>query len=93
VTKDVPDYALVVGNPAHQIAWMSRHGHKLELGSEDGVMICPESGFRYKEVQPGVLRCLDLDEENSLPTELSKGTKSYKQFKEENKYAGTTARS
>lgn len=93
VTKDVPDYALVVGNPAHQIAWMSRHGHKLETPDENGVMICPESGYRYKEVQPGVLRCLDLDEEEKLPAELSKGTKSYKQFKEETKYAGTAARS
>jgi len=93
VTKDVPDYALVVGNPAHQIAWMSRHGHKLELTSADGVMICPESGYRYREVQPGTLRCLDLDEESTLPAQLNKGTKSYKQFKEETKYAGTTARS
>jgi UDP-2-acetamido-3-amino-2,3-dideoxy-glucuronate N-acetyltransferase len=93
VTKDVPDYALVVGNPAHQISWMSRHGHRLELPGGDGVMICPESGYRYKEVEPGILRCLDLEEEDALPTELSKGTKSYKQFKEETKYAGTTARS
>ena len=93
VTKDVPDYALVVGNPAHQIAWMSRHGHKLDTPNENGVMVCPESGYRYKEVQPGVLRCLDLDEEERLPAELSKGTKSYKQFKEETKYAGTAARS
>lgn len=93
VTKDVPDYALVVGNPARQIAWMSRHGHRLELAGEAGTMICPESGFRYKEVEPGVLRCLDLEEENALPPELSKGTKSYKQFKEETKYAGTIARS
>src|SRR5437660_410075 len=87
VTKDVPDYALVVGNPAHQISWMSRHGHRLELPGGDGVMICPESGYRYKEVEPGILRCLDLEEEDALPTELSKGTKSYKQFKEETKYA------
>ena len=93
VTKDVPDYALVVGNPAHQISWMSRHGHRLELSGGDGVMICPESGYRYKEVEPGILRCLDLDEEDAMPAELSKGTKSYKQFKEETKYAGTTARS
>ena len=93
VTKDVPDYALVVGNPARQIAWMSRHGHKLETPRENGIMICPESGYRYKEVQPGVLQCLDLDEEEKLPAELSKGTKSYKQFKEETKYAGTAARS
>jgi UDP-2-acetamido-3-amino-2,3-dideoxy-glucuronate N-acetyltransferase len=93
VTKDVPDFALVVGNPAHQIAWMSRHGHKLEAPDSDGVMICPESGYRYKEIEPGVLRCLDLDEEEPLPTNLSKGTKSYKQFKEETKYASSTARS
>jgi hypothetical protein len=51
-----------------------------------------ESG-QFKEVQLGILRCLDLDEESTLPSELSKGTKSYKQFKEETKYAGTTARS
>lgn len=92
VTKDVPDYALVVGNPAHQVAWMSRHGHKLETTNEEGVMVCPESGYHYKEVEPGVLRCLDLHEEDRLPAELSKGTKSYKQFKEETKYASTTAR-
>ena len=93
VTKDVPDFALVVGNPARRIAWMSRHGHKLEAPDSSGVMICPESGYRYKEVEPGVLRCLDLDEEKPLPEELSKGTKSYKQIKEETKYANTTARS
>jgi UDP-2-acetamido-3-amino-2,3-dideoxy-glucuronate N-acetyltransferase len=93
VTKDVPDFALVVGNPAHRIAWMSRHGHKLESPDSNGVMICPESGYRYQEVEPGVLRCLDLDEEKPLPAELSKGTKSYKQIKEETKYASTTTRS
>jgi UDP-2-acetamido-3-amino-2,3-dideoxy-glucuronate N-acetyltransferase len=93
VTKDVPDFALVVGNPARRIAWMSRHGHKLAAPDSSGVMICPESGYRYKEIESGVLRCLDLDEEKPLPTELSKGTKSYKQIKEETKYASTTARS
>lgn len=93
VTKDVPDFALVVGNPARQIAWMSRHGHKLEAPDSGGVMICPESGYRYKEIEPGILRCLDLDEEEALPTELSKGVKSYKQIKGEVKYASSTARS
>jgi len=83
VTKNVPDFALVVGNPARQVGWMSRHGHRLENLDSDGVMRCPESGYRYKEVEPGVLRCLDLDEESPLPTELSVGTKSYRQFKEE----------
>lgn len=93
VTKNVPDFALVVGNPAHQISWMSRHGHRLEAPDSNGVMICPESGYRYKETEPGVLRCLDLDEEEPLPSELSKGTKSYKQIKEETKYASTAVRS
>jgi UDP-2-acetamido-3-amino-2,3-dideoxy-glucuronate N-acetyltransferase len=44
-------------------------------------MICPESGFRYKEVEPGVIRCLDLDEEAPLPENLTVGEKSYDSFK------------
>src|SRR5438309_2904152 len=59
VTKDVADFALVVGNPAHQIGWMSRHGHRLDSPDSNGVMRCPETGYRYKEVDSGVLRCLD----------------------------------
>jgi UDP-2-acetamido-3-amino-2,3-dideoxy-glucuronate N-acetyltransferase len=54
-------------------------------------MLCPETGYRYKEVESGVLRCLDLDEEASLPAELSVGTKSYRQLKEETKYECPTA--
>ena len=80
VTKDVPDYALMVGVPARQKGWMSRHGHVLKPGP-DGVMHCPESGFRYKEVEPGVLRCLDLDEEAPLPGELALGKTTYDEFK------------
>jgi UDP-2-acetamido-3-amino-2,3-dideoxy-glucuronate N-acetyltransferase len=93
VTKDVPDFALVVGNPARQVGWMSRHGHRLGPPDASGVMTCPESGYRYKETEPGVLRCLDLDEEAPLPASLSKGTRPYREVKEENKYAGSTARS
>lgn len=93
VTKNVPDFALVVGNPSRQIGWMSRHGHRLTNPDSDGVMVCPESGYRYQEVEPGMLRCLDLNEELPLPADLSKGTKSYKQFKEENSYAGAATRS
>jgi len=44
VTKNVPDFALVVGNPARQVAWMSRHGHRLEPPDSKGVMLCRESG-------------------------------------------------
>jgi UDP-2-acetamido-3-amino-2,3-dideoxy-glucuronate N-acetyltransferase len=81
VTKDVPDYALMIGNPARQAGWMSRHGHRLPRPDRDGLMRCPESGFLYREVQPGVLRCLDLDEESLLPPELSTGSKTYDEFK------------
>lgn len=47
VTKNVPDFALVVGNPARQSGWMSRYGHKLVFGS-DGMAVCPESNEQYK---------------------------------------------
>jgi len=82
VTKDLPDYALVVGNPARRVGWISRHGHRLGAPDAAGIMRCPESGYRYQEHEPGVLRCLDLDEEAPLPAELSRGTKSYREFKE-----------
>ena len=80
VTKDVPDYALILGNPGKQKGWMSRHGHLLKDPDEKGVMICPESGFKYK-LENDKLRCLDLDEEESLPDKLSKGEKTYDEFK------------
>lgn len=47
VTKDIPSYALVVGNPAKQTGWMSEFGHKLKF-NPDGVAICPESQDKYK---------------------------------------------
>ncbi len=46
VTKSVPPYALLVGNPARQIGWMSEYGHRLEF-DEEGIAICPESRLRY----------------------------------------------
>jgi UDP-2-acetamido-3-amino-2,3-dideoxy-glucuronate N-acetyltransferase len=83
VARNVPDYALMVGNPARQVGWMSRHGHRLVNPDGDGTMCCPESGFHYREIAPGVMRCLDLDEESLLPAELSSGSKTYDQFKDE----------
>ncbi len=83
VASDVPDYALMVGVPARQQGWMSRHGHRLQNPDADGVMICPESKLRYKEVEPGTLRCLDLDEEAPLPAELARGEKTYDEFKKD----------
>lgn len=47
VTKDVPAYALLVGNPARQIGWMSEYGHRLHFNAE-GIATCPESGERYR---------------------------------------------
>jgi UDP-2-acetamido-3-amino-2,3-dideoxy-glucuronate N-acetyltransferase len=81
VIKDVPDYALVVGNPARQVGWMSRHGHRLSSPDADGIMQCPEAGYRYREIEAGVVRCLDLPEDASLPLELTKGTRSYRELK------------
>ncbi len=46
VTKSVPDYALVVGNPAKHVGWMSEFGHKL-LFDKSGIAICPESQEKY----------------------------------------------
>ena len=46
VTKNVPDYALLVGNPAKQIGWVSEYGHRLNF-DENGVAVCPETGQEY----------------------------------------------
>ena len=46
VTKDIPAYALVVGNPAKQIGWMSEYGHRLSF-NEKGIAVCPESKEQY----------------------------------------------
>ena len=47
VTKDVKPYALMVGNPARQIGWMSQYGHRLEFDA-NGLAKCPESGDLYR---------------------------------------------
>ncbi|MFM7217330.1 MAG: acyltransferase [Bacteroidota bacterium] len=47
VTKDVPPYALVVGNPAKQLGWMSEYGHRLKFDM-NGIAVCPESRQEYK---------------------------------------------
>lgn len=55
VTKSVPDYALVIGNPARQTGWMSEFGHRLEFNSE-GMAVCPESGQKYQLKDHKVIR-------------------------------------
>lgn len=47
ITRDVPDFALVVGNPGRQIGWMSAFGHRLDF-DENGIAVCPESREKYR---------------------------------------------
>jgi UDP-2-acetamido-3-amino-2,3-dideoxy-glucuronate N-acetyltransferase len=67
VRGDVADYAMMLGVPAIRKGWMSRHGHQLRSFDGDGIAVCPESGWRYKEIEPGVLKCLDWHEDETLP--------------------------
>jgi len=55
VTKDVPPYALVVGNPGKQIGWMSEWGGRLEFGSSD-TAICPGSKVQYQLINDQVIK-------------------------------------
>ena len=65
VRGDVPDYALMAGVPAVQKGWMSRHGHRLENRDADGLLVCPQSGWRYEETD-GTLRCRDRREDEPI---------------------------
>jgi UDP-2-acetamido-3-amino-2,3-dideoxy-glucuronate N-acetyltransferase len=82
VSKDVPDYGFVVGVPAKQKGWMSRHGHLLHF-DEQGQATCPESGLRYK-LHGGNVNCIDLAEDEPLPDKLRIAAKSYRQLKSSN---------
>ncbi len=55
VTKNVPDYALVMGNPARQTGWMSEFGHKL-IFDKNGFAVCQESNQRYELKEGRVTR-------------------------------------
>ena len=55
ITKDVADYALVVGNPAKQIGWVSEYGHRLNF-DETGTAVCPETGEIYSLLENQVTR-------------------------------------
>lgn len=55
VTKHVPAYALLVGNPARQLGWMSEYGHRLEFNT-DGIAECPESKEKYRLSDGGVYK-------------------------------------
>lgn len=60
VTHDIPDFALVAGVPAQRVGWMSYHGHRLPDPDSEGIMRCPESGWRYHQVEADLVRCLDM---------------------------------
>ena len=79
ITADVPDYALMVGVPAKKVGWMSRHGLPLKAPDADGIYTCPETGLRYQEAE-GTLHCLDIDEDQPLPSDLRTGGRPYREI-------------
>jgi UDP-2-acetamido-3-amino-2,3-dideoxy-glucuronate N-acetyltransferase len=55
ITKPVPDYALVIGNPARQIGWVSEYGHRLQFDAK-GLAVCPETQQQYQLTENSVIR-------------------------------------
>jgi UDP-2-acetamido-3-amino-2,3-dideoxy-glucuronate N-acetyltransferase len=55
VTKNVPPFALVVGNPAKQLGWVGEYGHRLDF-NKDGIAVCPESEQQYKLENSSVIK-------------------------------------
>lgn len=55
VTKHIPPYALVVGNPSKQIGWISQYGHRLSF-DKDGFAVCPESNEKYQLINNQVTK-------------------------------------
>jgi UDP-2-acetamido-3-amino-2,3-dideoxy-glucuronate N-acetyltransferase len=81
VTDDIADYTMVQGVPAKPVAWVSRHGHKLEKKDVNGFYICPESGLKYKETAQKQLFCIEIKENQSLPDTMNTGKKNYQYYK------------
>jgi UDP-2-acetamido-3-amino-2,3-dideoxy-glucuronate N-acetyltransferase len=83
VTKNVPDYGMVIGNPGKHVGWMSRHGHRLSFDAE-GFAKCSESGFKYRlkgDADRAIVFCLDLNEEETLLPQFTVGEKCYSYYK------------
>jgi UDP-2-acetamido-3-amino-2,3-dideoxy-glucuronate N-acetyltransferase len=57
VTKDIADYALVVGNPARHVGWMSEYGHRLQFDA-NGDAMCEESKEKYKLIEGAVSKII-----------------------------------
>ena len=83
VTRSIPDYGFVMGNPGRRVGWMSRHGHRLPSPDGEGVMACPESGLRYRESPDGTVTCLDIDETGELPPDMRTGKADYPSFRDQ----------
>jgi UDP-2-acetamido-3-amino-2,3-dideoxy-glucuronate N-acetyltransferase len=84
VTKDLPDYALVMGVPARQVGWMSRHGHPLRF-DDTGTAVCQESGMRFRLYGPPgeeQVTCVDIPEDDELPETLAKSQATYASYKQ-----------
>ena len=77
VTKDVPDYAMIVGVPGKQRGFVTRHGHPIAPKPGETVR-CPETNLPYALNEQGELRCLDLDEDAPVPEELATGMTPYR---------------
>lgn len=58
VLKSVPDFAMVVGNPAVQKGWVSRHGHRLHF--KNGAALCPENGDLYQMDDHGMVHLKNM---------------------------------
>lgn len=58
VTRSVKPYALVVGNPARHVGWVSEYGHRLHF-DEKGLAVCPESGEKYRLAENQVSKIID----------------------------------
>jgi UDP-2-acetamido-3-amino-2,3-dideoxy-glucuronate N-acetyltransferase len=56
ITRDVPRHALMVGNPARRVGWMSRAGERLSSN-----LICPRDGSQYREMGDGSLECVESE--------------------------------
>jgi UDP-2-acetamido-3-amino-2,3-dideoxy-glucuronate N-acetyltransferase len=80
VAGNVPDYALMLGVPARQKGWVSRHGHPLKANAA-GEYICPETGWVYL-IENDALRCRDWPEDKPLPPQFSEGKKGFQEFKQ-----------
>ncbi len=78
VTGDVPDYAMMLGVPARQRGWVTRHGHPIQLDQPGDQATCPESGLHYQMKADGSVVCVEVNEDADLPADLAVGRTPYR---------------